>query len=232
MNFLTKEQFENQAFIYYIRTGEIHYYEDYLKHRKDKLEFKSLMKNGKIYLRWKVQENPCKDCLKLDKQIFEWQDFPPPLHKDCKCEADIVIRANCARISSAFEDRIHPITGQLIPHNGVDFAAPAGTPIISIDAGIVLEAGWHDKGQLGYFVKIQTTNGDIAIYGHMLEKPAVNAGDQVKQGTLLGYVGSTGQSSGNHLHYGKFDKYGKPIKPSHLEQQQILALLMDGCKKK
>ena len=85
-------------------------------------------------------------------------------------------------------------------HNGVDLAADAYTPIYAADGGIVEYAGWCDCG-LGYYVKIDHGNGFETLYGHMAEMPWVSAGEAVAKGDVIGPVGSTGASTGPHVHF-------------------------------
>ncbi len=85
-------------------------------------------------------------------------------------------------------------------HDGVDFAAPAYTPILASAAGTVTFAGWCDCG-LGYYVEIDHGNGVSTIYGHMASQPYVSAGQQVAQGETIGPIGSTGLSTGPHVHF-------------------------------
>ena len=85
-------------------------------------------------------------------------------------------------------------------HNGVDLAADAYTPLLAADGGIVEYAGWCDCG-LGYYVKIDHGNGFETLYGHMAEQPWVSAGEAVTKGQVIGPVGSTGASTGPHVHF-------------------------------
>ena len=104
------------------------------------------------------------------------------------------------RISSGFGYRIHPVTGGLKHHKGLDMAAPTGTPIHAAADGTVREAGWH--GGYGNFVLIQHTSVYATAYGHMSRiHPSMTPGLRVRQGDVIGYVGSTGMSTGPHLHY-------------------------------
>jgi hypothetical protein len=86
------------------------------------------------------------------------------------------------------------------PHEGYDLKAPAGTNILAAGAGRVTQAGFQDKGY-GYFVEIEHAPGLRTLYGHMREKPVVEEDEQVSSGQLLGHVGSTGYSTGPHLHF-------------------------------
>jgi murein DD-endopeptidase MepM/ murein hydrolase activator NlpD len=85
-------------------------------------------------------------------------------------------------------------------HNGADLAAPMYTPLLAADGGTVEYAGWCDCG-LGYYVKIDHGNGFKTLYGHMAEQPWVSAGDAVAKGDVIGPVGSTGISTGPHVHF-------------------------------
>jgi murein DD-endopeptidase MepM/ murein hydrolase activator NlpD len=85
-------------------------------------------------------------------------------------------------------------------HNGLDIANAAWTPIVAADGGVVTFSGWNEYG-LGYAVAIDHENGYVTWYGHFAEVPAVSVGDRVAQGTWLGPMGSTGKSTGPHLHF-------------------------------
>jgi murein DD-endopeptidase MepM/ murein hydrolase activator NlpD len=85
-------------------------------------------------------------------------------------------------------------------HNGIDLAAPAYTPLLAADGGTVEYAGWCDCG-LGYYVKIDHGNGFKTLYGHMAEPPWVAAGESVSKGEVIGPVGSSGISTGPHVHF-------------------------------
>ncbi|MCC6793212.1 MAG: SH3 domain-containing protein [Thermomicrobiales bacterium] len=85
-------------------------------------------------------------------------------------------------------------------HNGIDLAAPAYTPVLAADGGTVVAAGWCDCG-LGFYVEIDHGNGFATVYGHMAEQPYVAAGQTVNQGDVIGPVGSTGISTGPHVHF-------------------------------
>ena len=103
------------------------------------------------------------------------------------------------RVTSAFGMRKHPVLGYTRMHNGVDLAAPKGTPIYAAKAGKVTVAGWGS--QSGNYVSINHGDGFASIYMHMTNY-IVSAGQYVSQGQVIGYVGSTGISTGNHLHFG------------------------------
>jgi len=107
---------------------------------------------------------------------------------------------NGARLSSSFGMRKHPIDGFNKMHRGTDFAAPKGTPIMASGNGIVKKAGWCGGG--GNCVKIRHNSTYQTIYAHMSKfARGIKSGVRVKQGQIIGYVGSTGKSTGPHLHY-------------------------------
>tara|TARA_B110000037_G_scaffold180238_1_gene206782 strand:+ start:247 stop:1539 length:1293 start_codon:yes stop_codon:yes gene_type:complete len=107
---------------------------------------------------------------------------------------------NGARLSSSFGMRKHPIDGFNKMHRGTDFAAPKGTPIMASGNGIIQKAGWCGGG--GNCVKIRHNSTYETIYAHMSKfARGIKSGIRVKQGQTIGYVGSTGKSTGPHLHY-------------------------------
>ena len=107
---------------------------------------------------------------------------------------------NGARLSSAFGMRKHPIDGYNKMHRGTDFAAPMGTPIMASGDGIIKKAGWCGGG--GNCVKIKHNSTYQTVYAHMSKfARGIKVGVRVKQGQTIGYVGSTGKSTGPHLHY-------------------------------
>jgi len=107
---------------------------------------------------------------------------------------------NGARLSSAFGMRKHPIDGFNKMHKGTDFAAPMGTPIMASGDGVITRARWCGGG--GNCVKIKHNSSYSTIYAHMKSfGRAIREGLRVKQGQIIGYVGSTGNSTGPHLHY-------------------------------
>ena len=107
---------------------------------------------------------------------------------------------NGARLSSSFGMRKHPILGFNKMHKGTDFAAPTGTPIMASGSGTVTRARWCGGG--GNCVKIRHNSTYETIYAHMSKfASGIKEGRKVKQGQIIGYVGSTGLSTGPHLHY-------------------------------
>ncbi|QMW23370.1 M23 family metallopeptidase [Sandaracinobacteroides saxicola] len=103
-----------------------------------------------------------------------------------------------ARMSSGFGMRLHPVLGYSRLHQGVDFAAPTGTPVMAAAAGRVTFSGWH--GGHGNYVRVQHRPGLETAYAH-LSRLNVRNGQMVGQGQIIGLVGSTGLSTGPHLHY-------------------------------
>ena len=107
---------------------------------------------------------------------------------------------NGARLSSSFGMRKHPIDGYNKMHRGTDFAAPMGTPIMASGSGIITRARWCGGG--GNCIKIRHNSTYQTIYAHMRNfARGIKEGSRVKQGQIIGYVGSTGKSTGPHLHY-------------------------------
>ena len=105
-----------------------------------------------------------------------------------------------AKMSSKYGMRKHPITGYNAMHRGVDFGAPMGTPIVAAGSGVVERANWF--GNYGRYIRIRHTGRYSTAYAHMTRiANGVTAGARVKQGQVIGYVGSTGRSTGPHLHY-------------------------------
>ena len=107
---------------------------------------------------------------------------------------------NGARLSSSYGMRKHPIDGFNKMHRGTDFAAPKGTPIMASGNGIIKKAGWCGGG--GNCIKIKHNSTYETVYAHMSKfARGMRSGVRVKQGQTIGYVGSTGKSTGPHLHY-------------------------------
>lgn len=127
---------------------------------------------------------------------------------------------NFTRISSGFTyARKHPVLKIVRPHTGVDYAAPSGTPVVSIGDGTVISKGWAGGG--GNTVKIKHNSVYTTIYMHLRGyAKGLKTGQRVKQGELIGYVGSTGMSTGPHLDF-RVHKNGKPINPLTMESPSI-----------
>ena len=130
------------------------------------------------------------------------------------------------RVTSGFGERFHPILHTERFHKGVDLAASAGTPIVAAADGKVVGAGWH--GGYGRQVEIAHADGIETSYGHM-SRIAASIGEVVHKGQVIGWVGSTGLSTGPHLHF-EVTSNGRPINPmnaklrggpGHLEGQKL-----------
>ena len=122
---------------------------------------------------------------------------------------------NGARLSSSYGKRKHPILGYTKMHTGTDFAAPMGTPIMASGDGKVTKAGWCGGG--GNCVKIKHNSTYQTVYAHMSKfGRGIKKGKRVKQGQIIGYVGSTGLSTGPHLHYEVIEN-GKKINSQKLK---------------
>jgi murein DD-endopeptidase MepM/ murein hydrolase activator NlpD len=105
---------------------------------------------------------------------------------------------NPAPITSRFGWRTHPLTGSRRFHSGMDIGAPSGAPVVATGAGTIISAGWN--GGYGKAVIIQHSDSQQTLYGHLSEI-SVQTGQLIAQGTVVGLVGSTGQSTGPHLHF-------------------------------
>ncbi|MGN0208000.1 MAG: M23 family metallopeptidase [Paludibacteraceae bacterium] len=127
---------------------------------------------------------------------------------------------NYKRISSRFTyARKHPIYKIVRPHTGVDYAAPAGTPVVSIGDGTVVEKGY--KGGGGHTVKIRHNSTYTTAYLHLSKYAKdLRVGNRVKQGEVIGYVGSSGSSTGPHLDF-RVWKNGTPIDPLKMESPPV-----------
>jgi murein DD-endopeptidase MepM/ murein hydrolase activator NlpD len=128
------------------------------------------------------------------------------------------------RVASGYGMRIHPVLGIARMHNGLDFAAPQGTPIYSTGNGLIKIAGNTGNG-FGNHVVINHGYGYETVYGHMV-KVKVNSGQRVRRGELIGWVGSTGLSSGPHLHY-EVHINGHPLNPGYFFLKDLNAIQQD-----
>lgn len=119
-------------------------------------------------------------------------------------------------ISSGFTyKREHPILGGYAPHRAIDYVAPLGTPVVAVGDGTVIQLGRNPEfgGQYGISVKIRHNGTYTTVYGHLSAvAKGIKAGTKVRQGQIIAYVGSTGMSTGPHLHY-EMHKFGAFINP-------------------
>ncbi|MEM8920340.1 MAG: M23 family metallopeptidase [Pseudomonadota bacterium] len=122
---------------------------------------------------------------------------------------------NGARLSSHFGRRRHPVLGYTKMHKGTDFAAPRGTPIYAAGHGVIERASrW---GSFGHYIRIRHANGYKTAYAHLNGyAKGIRKGKRVRQGQTIGYVGTTGRSTGPHLHY-EVHKNGKALNPMRLK---------------
>jgi murein DD-endopeptidase MepM/ murein hydrolase activator NlpD len=123
--------------------------------------------------------------------------------------SSVILQPVAGRLTSGFGERFHPILGYERFHAGVDLGAAWGSPIVAAADGQVVSAGW--RGGYGQAVSIAHSGGLETLYGHM-SRIAVHSGELVHRGELIGYVGSTGLSTGPHLHF-EVTRNGRPVNP-------------------
>ncbi|MCI5050597.1 MAG: peptidoglycan DD-metalloendopeptidase family protein [Rickettsiales bacterium] len=151
-----------------------------------------------------------------EKKIYRFEDKKGhvgfyDINGESVIKALLKTPVNGARISSGYGKRRHPILGYTKMHKGVDFAAPTGTPIYAAGDGVVKYRG--RKGGYGNYVSIRHNSKYTTAYAHMKGfARGIKNGARVKQGQVIGYVGSTGRSTGPHLHY-EVHKYGSQVNP-------------------
>jgi murein DD-endopeptidase MepM/ murein hydrolase activator NlpD len=118
------------------------------------------------------------------------------------------------RLTSGFGLRTHPMGGGGSRHEGLDFAAPKGTPVRAAARGLIVEMGW--RGGYGRFLRIRHAPHVETAYAHLSGfTRRLDVGDTVEAGEVVGYVGSTGRSTGPHLHY-EIRRRGRPVDPLSL----------------
>lgn len=127
-----------------------------------------------------------------------------------------------SRISSDFSwRRLHPILKKYRPHPGIDYAAPTGTPVRAVGDGRVIAKGWMGGG--GNSVKIKHRNSYETLYMHLSRFARIKKGQRVEQGEIIGYVGSTGLSTGPHLDF-RMKRNGKYINPHKVDNPKAASL--------
>lgn len=163
--------------------------------------------NGKPYTSIMFQDG--------DKSNVYWNEEGESLRK-----AFLKAPLQFKRISSRFTyRRKHPVYKVYRPHTGVDYAAPTGTPVMSVGDGVVISKGWGGGG--GNTVKIRHNSVYTTAYLHLSRyAKGLKKGDRVRQGQVIGYVGSTGSSTGPHLDY-RVWKNGTPIDPLKMESPSV-----------
>ena len=153
--------------------------------------------NGKIIYTYMSVQNR-----ELALYHYETDEFSGNFYVNGKSSEKALMKTpiNGARLSSPFGVRKHPILGYNKKHTGTDFAAPLGTPIMASGTGTIVKAQWCGGG--GNCIKIKHNSTYSTIYAHLSKfAEGIKSGTKVKQGKIIGYVGSTGLSTGPHLHY-------------------------------
>jgi murein DD-endopeptidase MepM/ murein hydrolase activator NlpD len=130
------------------------------------------------------------------------------------------VPVNSTRITSKFGMRMHPLLGYSRMHKGIDFGAPYGAAIMAASDGVVSFAGWH--GGHGRYVMVKHSGNLTTAYAHM-SRMLVRVGAHVSAGQVIGYVGSTGLSTGPHLHYEVY-RNGQAINPRSLQFASVVRL--------
>lgn len=156
-------------------------------------------------------------------QLVRWEDEGKPAWFDARGQSErrgFMGMPVAGRITSSFGYRMHPLLGYLKMHKGLDIGAPYGAPIYAALDGVVQGAG--RSGGYGNFVKLVHGGGLASGYGHM-SRIAVSRGQQVRQGQVIGYVGSTGMSTGPHLHWEVW-RNGQTINPRSISFASVAAL--------
>ena len=141
---------------------------------------------------------------KLDSEIKRLEREMAAQISQVKSESGFLwpLSSNLNTLSSLYAGRLDPITGKPDSHTGIDIPAPKNTPILAAKSGVVVTSikGSGSYWSYGNYVLIAHSDGTSTLYAHM-EKRNVSKGQVVKQGDVVGYVGTTGRSTGNHLHF-------------------------------
>ncbi|MCD6034723.1 MAG: peptidase domain protein [Rickettsiales bacterium] len=173
----------------------------------------SLAKNGKLlYARLYTDNKPLEIYLHNSPEGFP--EYYTPEGKTVR-KALLRTPIDGARLTSGFGTRRHPVLGYTKMHKGVDFAAPTGTPIYASGNGVIERA--NHFGAYGNYVRIKHNATFASAYAHLTRfKKGIRPGVRVKQGDIIGYVGTTGRSTGPHLHY-EIIKAGQQVNPSKVK---------------
>ena len=174
-------------------------------------EGKTVKINDPAYLKLYSRGTP------LTYYLFSTSEFSEYFDENGKGMTKSLMKTpiNGSKLSSGFGMRKHPISGYDKLHKGVDFAAPSGTPIFAAGNGIIDSIG--NNGGYGKYIRIRHDSTYKTAYAHMKKfKKGLYKGARVKQGDVIGYVGTTGKSTGPHLHY-EIIKKGKQINPKKLK---------------
>jgi len=134
----------------------------------------------------------------MDAEIKRKQEQYAAQSRKIVSEAGFIWPSYCTIITSLFGSRVHPVTGRANNHTGIDIAAAGGTNILAAKSGVVITSTYNSS--YGNYVVVDHGNGQTTLYAHM-RKRLVSEGQTVKQGSTLGLVGTTGSSTGNHLHF-------------------------------
>jgi len=150
-----------------------------------------------------VISNPTRIVIDLPGIVYQGPTVRRRVGKGVQAVRVGQVDANTTRMvvefCSGFGWRVHPITGERKLHKGVDFAAPTGTPIFAAAEGVVTYAGWTDDGY-GNVVELRHDNGELTLYAHT-NRVYVSKGQIVSKGQAIAEVGTTGRSTGPHLHF-------------------------------
>lgn len=134
----------------------------------------------------------------MDAEIKRKQQQYAEQSKKIVSETGFIWPSYCTILTSLYGSRVHPVTGRANNHTGVDVASAGGTNILAAKSGVVITSAYNSS--YGNYVVLDHGNGQTTLYAHM-KKRLVSEGQTVKQGATLGLVGSTGSSTGNHLHF-------------------------------
>jgi murein DD-endopeptidase MepM/ murein hydrolase activator NlpD len=199
----------------------------------NKVNFKRLDKNTKIKVYYKTKSRFGKiiklkvlyasiNNKKYNIEAYRWKDgrFYDQYGKSLK-GMFLSAPLKYTRITSPFGMRYHPILHKMRMHDGIDFVNKVGTPIHSVADGKVVYKGWI-RGY-GNSVKVKHRNGYMSLYAHLKGFGDIKKGKWIKQGTIIGYLGNTGLSTGPHLHFGVMHN-GKWINPEKIKKSAKIIL--------